>query len=87
MTIGSVWVFAAAGVISALAGGPLLRLLRRAGIRQTVSENAPERHAGKQGTPTMGGLVMLAGFTAAFLAAAPGRREAWAAWALAAPWA
>lgn len=47
-----------------IAGYPLLGWLREAGVRQTVSEDAPERHATKQGTPTMGGLMMLAGIVA-----------------------
>ncbi len=42
-------------------GQPLLEWLRASGVRQHVSEDAPERHSTKQGTPTMGGLIMLAG--------------------------
>lgn len=44
-----------------LAGYPLLNWLRRAGVRQAVSSDAPERHAAKQGTPTMGGLMLFVG--------------------------
>ncbi|MDE2126514.1 MAG: phospho-N-acetylmuramoyl-pentapeptide-transferase [Armatimonadetes bacterium] len=42
----------------------LLPMLTRLGARQTVSENAPASHAGKQGTPTMGGLFILIGVLA-----------------------
>lgn len=52
-------------LVSAIAGGlvaqPILELLIRTKSRQTVSAHVPE-HAGKQGTPTMGGLIILAGF-------------------------
>ncbi|MCC6728922.1 MAG: phospho-N-acetylmuramoyl-pentapeptide-transferase [Chthonomonadales bacterium] len=58
-------VFAAAFAVSVLVGGPCIRALRRVGARQTVSANAPAAHAGKQGTPTMGGLILLAGLVAA----------------------
>lgn len=60
--------FALAFAGAVCAGVPLLRWLRRAGVRQTVSEDAPERHATKQGTPTMGGLMMGAGLAVACLA-------------------
>jgi phospho-N-acetylmuramoyl-pentapeptide-transferase len=45
---------------SAASAPVLLRILRSIGSRQTVSEHVPE-HAAKQGTPTMGGLVVLVG--------------------------
>lgn len=53
--------FIIAFALSALAGGPLIRLLKRVGAKQTVSADAPSRHQQKQGTPTMGGLLILAG--------------------------
>lgn len=43
-------------------GGPCIEWLRKIGAKQTVSADAPERHSTKQGTPTMGGLIILAGF-------------------------
>jgi phospho-N-acetylmuramoyl-pentapeptide-transferase len=55
-------------LVSAGLGSPLIALLRRVGARQTVSVDAPARHAGKQGTPTMGGLMILAGLAAPVLA-------------------
>lgn len=57
--------FTSAFVISGLAGWALLPWLGRVGARQTVSEDAPARHSAKQGTPTMGGLFILAGFVVA----------------------
>ena len=53
--------FVAGFLISALLGVPAIRILARIGVRQTVSEDAPSRHSEKQGTPTMGGLLILAG--------------------------
>jgi len=55
--------FVAGFLISALLGVPAIRILARSGVRQTVSEDAPSRHSEKQGTPTMGGLLILAGLT------------------------
>ncbi len=55
--------FVTAFIISLAIGGPLIALLRRVGARQTVSADAPARHAEKQGTPTMGGLIILSGLT------------------------
>ncbi len=71
--------FAVGLVVSAAVGKPLLSMLRRIGVRQTVSENAPARHRGKQGTPTMGGLMILAGITVPVLldiALRPGHGQA-----------
>jgi phospho-N-acetylmuramoyl-pentapeptide-transferase len=53
--------FVAAFMVSTLLGGPMIGWLRRVGAKQTVSEDAPSRHAEKQGTPTMGGLIIMAG--------------------------
>lgn len=70
----AVLAFAGALVATAALGYPMLAWLRRAGVRQSVSEDAPERHAAKQGTPTMGGLIMGAGLlVAAGCLAASGR--------------
>lgn len=38
-------------------------MLQQVGARQTVSEDAPAQHVAKQGTPTMGGLLILLGLT------------------------
>ena len=45
-------------LLTAIIGWPVLLLLRRLGVSQTISEYVPE-HRGKQGTPTAGGLMML----------------------------
>jgi phospho-N-acetylmuramoyl-pentapeptide-transferase len=46
-------------VIAVVAGPPLIRWLQRRGIGQNIRELSPERHIAKQGTPTMGGLLIL----------------------------
>jgi phospho-N-acetylmuramoyl-pentapeptide-transferase len=55
--------------IALIAGGivayPILQLLKAINSRQTVSQYAPEGHAKKQGTPTMGGLIIIVGFVVA----------------------
>ncbi len=48
--------------ISAVLSFPIMALLKAMKSRQTVSQHAPEGHQKKQGTPTMGGLIILAGF-------------------------
>lgn len=53
--------------MSAIIAPLVYRLLLRLNSRQTVSQYVPE-HAAKQGTPTMGGLVIVVGVIAAFLA-------------------
>src|SRR5690349_17883502 len=53
--------FGSAFLISVAAGGPIIKVLGRLGARQTVSEHAPSRHIEKQGTPTMGGIIILVG--------------------------
>lgn len=54
---------------SAVAAPLVYRGLVRLGSRQTVSQHVPE-HAAKQGTPTMGGLIMLIGIGAALVSGA-----------------
>lgn len=51
------WAFFAAAILSV----PILKLLNALKSRQTVSQHAPDGHQQKQGTPTMGGLIILAG--------------------------
>ena len=38
-----------------------IRLMRHEGVGQQIRADGPERHLIKQGTPTMGGVVMLCG--------------------------
>ncbi|HZO91047.1 MAG TPA: phospho-N-acetylmuramoyl-pentapeptide-transferase [Chthonomonadaceae bacterium] len=51
--------FVAAFLLAALPGKMAIAALQRLGARQNVSEDAPEAHSAKQGTPTMGGLLIL----------------------------
>lgn len=53
--------FLLAFLTAVLLGSPLIAALKRVGARQTVSTDAPATHQKKQGTPTMGGLLILAG--------------------------
>ena len=55
---------------SALAAWPVYRLLLLTKSRQTVSQHAPSTHMKKQGTPTMGGIVLLVAFVVATLVSA-----------------
>ena len=48
-------------------GQPLINYLRSKSNVQPISENAPEKHKLKHGTPTMGGLLLLAGVSIAVL--------------------
>jgi phospho-N-acetylmuramoyl-pentapeptide-transferase len=71
-------------IVTAAAGYPAIRLLRRLGLTKEIYEYlrapvesaagdapqlAPERHAAKAGTPTMGGTFLLAGVLIVTLAA------------------
>jgi len=47
-------------VISVVTGFILLRVLSRLRLKQTVYEDAPKTHRAKTGTPTMGGIAILA---------------------------
>jgi len=47
-------------VLVLLLGPPLIRLVRRLNIGQNVRDEVPQSHKGKAGTPTMGGVLILA---------------------------
>ena len=55
-------------LLSILVGPRFISFLRRHEFGQTIREEGPEHHVTKQGTPIMGGLLMLGTATAAFLA-------------------
>lgn len=55
---GAFWV---AFLVNAALAYPVYRLLLRLNSRQTIDPHAPEGHQVKQGTPTMGGLMILGG--------------------------
>jgi len=56
-----VLAFWAAFIAGAVGAGPILKALIAMKSRQTVSTFAPEGHQVKQGTPTMGGLIVVLG--------------------------
>ncbi len=51
---------ALAALLVLLAGRTLIRELAARQVRQPIREDAPERHRAKAGTPTMGGIVIIA---------------------------
>jgi phospho-N-acetylmuramoyl-pentapeptide-transferase len=54
-------------IIAILSGPTFIAFLRRNEFGQHIREEGPERHLEKQGTPTMGGLLIIAAATIAFL--------------------
>ena len=54
-------------IIAILSGPTFIAFLRRNEFGQHVREEMPQRHLEKQGTPTMGGLLILLAATIAFL--------------------
>jgi len=54
-------------IIAILAGPTFIAYLRKNEFGQHIREEGPERHLEKQGTPTMGGLLILLAATIAFL--------------------
>lgn len=46
-------------VIGLIVGPSFIRFLQRRGIGQNIRAEGPERHQAKQGTPTMGGILIL----------------------------
>lgn len=55
--------------VTAVLGLKVIPLLRRLHFGQTIREDGPKWHSGKQGTPTMGGVMMIAGVLLALVAA------------------
>src|SRR5947199_8494319 len=55
-------------IISILAGPVFIDFLRRHALGQQIREEGPEHHSVKQGTPTMGGLLIVLAAAVAFLA-------------------
>ncbi len=54
-------------IVSILVGRKFIDFLRRNEFGQHIREEGPQHHMGKQGTPTMGGLMILFAATIAFL--------------------
>jgi phospho-N-acetylmuramoyl-pentapeptide-transferase len=55
-------------LISILAGPFFIEFLRRNSLGQMIREEGPEHHVAKQGTPTMGGVLIVLASTIAFFA-------------------
>jgi phospho-N-acetylmuramoyl-pentapeptide-transferase len=55
-------------IISILAGPFFIDFLRRHSLGQTIREEGPQHHSAKQGTPTMGGVLIVIAATIAFFA-------------------
>jgi phospho-N-acetylmuramoyl-pentapeptide-transferase len=68
MDMGSEIAAAIAAFLVAVTPGSLaIAWLRKLGAKQTVSADAPQSHGAKQGTPTMGGLLVLGSVAAVTL--------------------
>ena len=55
-------------IISILSGPFFIDFLRNRSLGQTIREEGPQHHSAKQGTPTMGGLLIVLAASVAFLA-------------------
>lgn len=64
--------FLVAAVVSMAIGSKAIQLLGKLRLRQAISEDVPERHREKQGTPMMGGLIILIGAAIGLLVARAG---------------
>lgn len=62
-------------VISLAVGELVLPLLRRMKLGQFVRDDGPQSHLKKQGTPTMGGVIMIVGVVITSLALAKGDQQ------------
>lgn len=61
------WTVGVSFVLAVLLGPLLIPLLRRFKFGQQVREDGPQSHLKKQGTPTMGGIIILLALTLAYL--------------------
>ncbi|HXS09853.1 MAG TPA: phospho-N-acetylmuramoyl-pentapeptide-transferase, partial [Candidatus Krumholzibacteria bacterium] len=59
ITFRSAYAMVTALLISFLLGPAFIRMLRRVQMFQVIREEGPKTHQAKQGTPTMGGLLIL----------------------------
>lgn len=60
--------FGVAFVVTMLFGPATISMLKKRGVGQRISEDGPASHQAKEGTPTMGGLIIVAGILAGALA-------------------
>lgn len=66
----SILLASSVSLLVVLVGTPLaIRVLRQKSFGQYIREDGPKSHFPKQGTPTMGGIVILAGALAGYLVA------------------
>ncbi len=63
MVLDLVWAFVGSFLVTVIVGIALIPALRRMKAGQTIREDGPVWHASKQGTPTMGGLMFIAGIS------------------------
>ncbi len=63
-------------IVSIVVGPKFIEFLRRNEFGQHIREEGPQHHLGKQGTPTMGGLLILFAATIAFLPVSQYRLQA-----------
>ena len=54
-------------IVSILVGPKFIAFLRKNEFGQHIREEGPQHHSSKQGTPTMGGLMILFAATVGFL--------------------
>jgi len=59
ITVRAAYAAVTALVLSLILGPPLIRRLRAFKIKQTIRQDGPATHFTKEGTPTMGGLLIL----------------------------
>jgi phospho-N-acetylmuramoyl-pentapeptide-transferase len=65
-----------AALIALAAGAPWVAFLRRRKLGKQISEEGPQSHFSKQGTPTFGGLLIVGvALAVALVAAAPEDRD------------
>jgi len=68
--VNAILIAAAAGLFTTLLGTPVaIRVFRVWGWGQRIREDGPQGHMEKMGTPTMGGIVILAGMIVGYLVA------------------
>ena len=63
MILDLIWAFTGSFLVTVVVGMALIPALRRMHAGQTIREDGPTWHSGKQGTPTMGGLMFIAGIS------------------------
>ncbi len=67
ITFRSVYAALTAFAVCLVVGPPVIRYLKTRGIGQNIRKEGPDRHQQKAGTPTMGGLIILAAIASSLL--------------------